>query len=73
MVKSIILNEKRILPCAVYLNGEFGVKDIYMGVPVILGNEGVERVIDVKLTKEERTQFRASCASVRKLIKKLSI
>jgi malate dehydrogenase len=73
MVKSIILNEKRMLPCAVYLNGEFGVKDIYMGVPVILGNEGVERVIDVKLTKEERTQFRASCASVRKLIKKLSI
>jgi len=73
MIKSILLDERRMLPCAAYLNGEYGMKDIYMGVPVILGREGVEKVIEVKLTKEERLQFRKSCASVRKLIKKLSI
>jgi malate dehydrogenase len=44
-----------------------------MGVPVILGKEGVERIIEIKLSKEERAQFRKSCTSVRKLIKKLSI
>jgi malate dehydrogenase len=73
MIKSILLDEKRMLPCTAYLNGEYGVKDIYMGVPVILGKEGVERIIEIKLSKEERAQFRKSCTSVRKLIKKLSI
>jgi malate dehydrogenase len=73
MIKSILLDEMRMLPCAVYLNGEYGMKDIYMGVPVILGKEGVERIIEIKLTKEERAQFRKSCTSVRKLVKKLSI
>lgn len=71
MVKSILLDEKRMFPCAAYLNGEYGMKDIYLGVPVILGREGVERVVEVKLTKEEKAQFKKSCASVRKLIKKL--
>lgn len=73
MIKSILLNEKRMLPCAAYLNGEYGMKDIYLGVPVILGREGVERVVEIKLTKEERAQFKESCSSVRKLIKKLSL
>lgn len=73
MIKSILLDEKRMLPCAAYLNGEYSVKDIYMGVPVILGKEGVERIIEIRLTKEEKAQFRKSCTSVRKLIEKLSI
>jgi malate dehydrogenase len=73
MIRAILLDEKRLLPCAAYLNGEYGLKDIYMGVPVILGKEGVERIVEVKLTKEEKAQFRKSCTSVRKLIKKLSI
>lgn len=73
MVKAILFDEKRMLPCAVYLNGEYGVKDVYVGVPAILGKEGVEKVIEVKLTEEERSQFRESCASVRKLVEKLSI
>jgi len=73
MIKSILLDERRMLPCAAYLNGEYGVKDIYMGVPVILGREGVERIIEIKLTREEKAQFRKSCTSVRKLIEKLSI
>lgn len=73
MVKSILLDEKRVLPCAAYLNGEFGVKDLYMGVPVILGKEGVEKIIEVKLSREEKIQFKNSCESARKLIKKLSL
>jgi malate dehydrogenase len=73
MIKSILLDEKRMIPCAAYLNGEYGMKDVYLGVPVILGREGVERVVEIKLTKEERAQFKESCASVRKLIKKLSL
>lgn len=72
MIKSILLDEKRMLPCAVFLNGEYGVKDIYMGVPAILGENGVERIIEIKLIKEEKAQFRKSCASVRKLVKKLT-
>jgi len=73
MIKAVLLDEKRMLPCTAYLNGEYGVKDLYMGVPVILGKEGVEKVTEVKLTKEEKAQFRKSCASVKKLIKRLLI
>ena len=73
MIRSIILDEKRLLPCAAYLNGEYGVKDLYVGVPVILGREGVEKVMEIKLTKEEKSRFRESCTSVRRLIKKLAI
>lgn len=73
MIRSILLDEKRLLPCAAYLNGEYGVKDLYVGVPVILGREGVEKVVELKLTREEKTMFRESSAAVRKLVKKLSI
>jgi malate dehydrogenase len=73
MIKSILLDEKRMLPCAAYLNGEYGMKDVYLGVPVILGREGVERVFEIKLTKEERAQLKESCSAVKKLVKKLSI
>ncbi len=73
MIKSILLDENRMFPCAAYLNGEYGMKDIYLGVPVILCREGVERVVEIKLTKEERAQFKESCSAVKKLLKKLSI
>jgi len=73
MVKAIINDEKRLLPCAAYLNGEYGVKDLYVGVPVILGKDGVERIVEIKLVKEEKTLFKQSCTSVKKLIKKLAI
>lgn len=73
MVKAILLDENRVLPCAAFLNGEYGVKDIYMGVPAVVGKEGIESILEVKLIGEERAQFRKSCASVRNLIKKLQI
>jgi malate dehydrogenase len=72
MIKSILLDEKRLLPCAAYLNGEYAVKGLYMGVPVVLGQTGVEKIIEIKLSKTEKMQFRKSCASVRQLIKSLS-
>ncbi|MBI5740097.1 MAG: malate dehydrogenase [Nitrospirae bacterium] len=73
MIRSILLDEKRLLPCAAYLNGEYGVKDLYVGVPVVLGKDGVERVVEIKLTKEEKSRFRESCVAVKKLVKKLAI
>ena len=73
MVKAILLDENRVLPCAALLNGEYGVRDIYMGVPAVVGKEGVERILELKLIGEESAQFRKSCASVRNLIKKLQI
>ena len=56
---------KKQLPCAVYLNGEYGAKDIYAGVPVILGKNGVEKVIELKLSEEEKNNFEKSVESVK--------
>ncbi|MGA2286578.1 MAG: malate dehydrogenase [Dehalococcoidia bacterium] len=69
MVESVLLDRKRVMPCAVYLEGEFGVRDIFMGVPVKLGARGVEKIIEIKLTDEERTMFERSAASVREVTK----
>lgn len=73
MVKAIVLNEKRILPCAAYLNGEYGISDLFVGVPVVLGKGGVQRIIELKLNDEERTQFNNSASSVKKMIEKAII
>ncbi|MDQ7787898.1 MAG: malate dehydrogenase [Thermodesulfovibrionales bacterium] len=73
MLKAILLDEKRILPCAAYLNGEYRMKDVYMGVPVVLGEEGAEKIVEVKLTREEKMQVKRSYASVKKLIKTLNL
>ena len=55
------------MPCAAYLNGEYGVKDIYAGVPVIIGKNGVEKVIEIKLSPEEKEQFDKSIKAVQDL------
>jgi malate dehydrogenase len=73
MVKAILLDENRLLPCAVYLNGEYGMKDVYMGVPAVLGKEGVKKIVELKLHKDEKAQFQKSYRSVRKLIKNLAL
>jgi len=73
MVKSIILDEKRTLPCSSYLNGEFGIFDLFVGVPVVLGNGGVQRIIELELTDEERTQLKKSASSVKTLVEKTLI
>jgi malate dehydrogenase len=69
MIDAVLLDRKRILPCATYLNGEYGVKGIYMGVPVKLGAKGVEQIIEIKLTDEERAMFDKSAASVSEVTK----
>ncbi len=71
MIEAILKDERRILPVAAYLNGEFGIKDYYMGVPAILGRNGVEEVIDLELNEEEKEQLCKSLEAVKKNIKTL--
>ena len=67
MAESYLKNEGKILPCAAYLNGEYGEKDIYAGVPVKIGNKGIEKVVEVKLSENEKKEFSHSVQSVREL------
>lgn len=71
MVESIIRDKKRILPCSVYLEGEFGLNGVFLGVPVKLGSAGCEDVIQLYLNEEEMSALHDSAAAVRKLIEKL--
>jgi malate dehydrogenase len=65
MVESIVLDQKRVLPCAAWLQGEYGMKDLYMGVPVVLGKKGVEKILELPLNDEEKAGFKASADKVR--------
>jgi len=67
MAESYLKDLKKTLPCAAYLNGEYGVKDIYAGVPVVIGKSGVEKVVEISLTQEEKKQFKISAESVKNL------
>ena len=69
MADSYLKDKKRILPCAAYLNGQYGVKGIYVGVPVVIGAKGVERIVEVKLDVNERRAFNASVKAVKKLVR----
>jgi malate dehydrogenase len=76
MAESYLRDKRRVLPCAVRLNGEYGVKDLYIGVPVVIGKNGVEKIIEVQFTGAEKAAFDKSCAAVRDLIeafKKLGV
>lgn len=73
MVEAILKNKKRLLPAAAYLNGEYGLKDVYVGVPVILGAEGVEKIIELELTEEEKNALHNSAQIVKKNIARLGI
>jgi malate dehydrogenase len=68
MAESYLKDQKRVLPCAAHLDGKYGLKDIYVGVPVVIGAGGVERVVELVLTPEERTMFDKSVDSVKGLI-----
>jgi malate dehydrogenase len=71
MAESILKDQKRILPCAAYLEGEYGINGLYVGVPVVLGAKGVEKIIEVKLTAEEKAALDKSAASVKELVELL--
>ena len=68
MAESYLRDKKRVLPCAAYVDGKYGLKDLYCGVPVVIGEGGVERIVELNLTAEERTQFDKSVGSVQGLI-----
>ncbi len=68
MVEAILKDKKKIMPCAAYLEGEYGINGLYVGVPVKLGARGIEQVIEIKLTAEEKAALDKSAASVRELV-----
>ena len=67
MAESYLLDQKRVLPCAAHLSGQYGVDGLYVGVPVVIGAGGVERVVEIELDREERAAFDKSVAAVRSL------
>ena len=76
MAESYLLDRKRVLPCAALLTGQYGLHDLYIGVPVVIGAGGVERIVEIKLLPDEQAAFDKSCDAVRKLIedfKKLDV
>jgi malate dehydrogenase len=68
MVEAIMLDKKKIVPCSVFLQGEYGVRDLFVGVPVKLGARGLEQVMQIKLMPEEDTAFKKSAAAVKELV-----
>ena len=68
MVEAILKDKKKILPCAVYLDGEYGIKGLFVGVPVKLGEKGVEQIIQIKLTADEQAQLERSAGAVKELV-----
>ena len=67
MAESYIKDLKKTLPCAAYLNGEYGVKNLYAGVPVVIGKKGVEKIVEIKLSDKEKNQFNVSIKAVQSL------
>jgi len=71
MVAAILHDKKKILPCAVYLNGEYGLKDLFVGVPALLGRKGMEKVIELDLSADEKAQLQKSADAVHELVSAL--
>jgi malate dehydrogenase len=68
MAESFLLDKKRVLPCAALLNGEYGVKDLYVGVPVVIGAGGIERIVEIDMNAGEKAAFDKSCEAVKELV-----
>jgi malate dehydrogenase len=73
MAEAILKDKRRVLPCAAYLEGEFGLKGMFIGVPVILGANGVEKIVEVELSGEEKAALEKSAVLVKEQIEKLSL
>ena len=73
MVEAILKDKKKILPCAVFLQGEYGINDLYVGVPVKLGSGGAEEVIEIALEPDERAALDKSAAAVKELVDVLGL
>jgi malate dehydrogenase len=68
MVDSILFDQKRVLPCAAYCDGEYGIDGLFVGVPVKLGKDGVEEIVEIELSDAERDDLHSSAAAVRELV-----
>ncbi len=68
MAEAYLLDKKRVLPCAAHLSGEYGIKDLYVGVPAVIGAGGIERIVEIKLDHADKAAFDKSCEAVRELI-----
>jgi malate dehydrogenase len=68
MAEAYLKDQKRLLPCAAYCDGELGLKDMYVGVPTIIGAGGIEKVVNIKLNKDEQAMFDSSVAAVKGLV-----
>src|SRR5438128_1115354 len=73
MIEAILLDKHKILPCSVFLQGEYGVRDVFVGVPVKLGAKGVEKIIEIKLMPEEDAAFKKSAAAVKELVDVINV
>ncbi len=71
MVEAILKDKRKILPCAAFLQGEYGIRGLYVGVPVKLGSKGMEKIIEIKLTDDERSALNKSASAVKELVDKL--
>ena len=71
MAESYLHDKRKIMPCAAYLNGEYGEKGIYVGVPVVIGKNGVEKIVEIELNREEQAMFKSSVDSVKELVKSI--
>ena len=68
MVEAILKDKKKILPCAIYLQGEYGINGLFVGVPAKIGEKGVEKIIEIKLTADENAALQRSAGSVKELV-----
>jgi len=73
MAKSYLYDKRKIMPCAAYLNGEYGEKDVYVGVPVVIGGNGVEKIVEIDLNTDEKAEFKKSVDSVKELINSIKL
>ncbi|MBL7661473.1 malate dehydrogenase [bacterium] len=72
MAESYLFDQKKVIPCAAYLRGEYGFKDLYMGVPTIIGAKGVEKVVEIEMTEKEKQELAVSASHVRDLVASLN-
>ncbi|MFZ9889137.1 MAG: malate dehydrogenase, partial [Myxococcota bacterium] len=73
MAEAYLHDTKRVLPCAAYLDGQYGVKGLFVGVPAVIGASGIERVMEVRLNEQEQSAFTASVGSVKKLLEEMKL
>ena len=73
MAESYLFDRKRVLPLAAYLNGEYGVNGLYIGVPAVIGKNGVEKIVQIKLNEQEQQMFNRSVEAVKKLVDEIKL